>query len=211
MRRYITIANFIFSLLLLSNLIATARGQSSGSTTATLLGRVKDEQGRVLAGAVVTATQRETNLVRTTTTDDDGSYILVQLPPGNYQVIAQANGFTRKSLPTNLTIGITLLIDFTLTVGSENEIIEVRADAATLAPDKTEKSTLVDESEILRLPINRRNFLDFTLITAGVVMDRIPLQGAQANSGLSFNGQNARQNNITIDGLDNNDLNSGSV
>ncbi|KAF0249778.1 MAG: ferrienterochelin and colicins outer membrane receptor, partial [bacterium] len=74
-----------------------------------------------------------------------------------------------------------------------------------------EKSTLIDKAVITSLPINRRNFLDLSLTTAGVVRDRLPLQGIQSTSGLNFNGQNARQNNVTIDGADNNDFNSGAV
>lgn len=186
--------------------------QSSGSTTASVLGTVKDASGGAIAGATIVARQIETNFERSIQALEDGSYSLIQLPPGTYEIKVQADGFTQQVIKPTLTIGTTSLLEFSLTVGGTSEIIEVSADnIVALDPNKTEKSTAIDRNAISGLPINRRNFLDFSLTTAGVVQDRLPLQGIQNTSGLNFNGQNARQNNITIDGADNNDLNSGSV
>jgi hypothetical protein len=69
----------------------------------------------------------------------------------------------------------------------------------------------VSQQQIEQLPINGRNFISFSLLTPGVIADRMPLQGASATSGLSFAGQGARSNNITVDGLDNNDEVVGAV
>src|SRR5262249_32606036 len=87
---------------------------------------------------------------------------------------------------------------------------EVRAEH-TVDEEKTESSTSIDRGRIDGLPINRRNFLDFSLTAPRVTRNRAPGEGVTATSGLSFNGQSARSNNITIDGLDNNDIGSGSV
>ena len=72
-------------------------------------------------------------------------------------------------------------------------------------------STVVSQQQIESLPINGRNFISFSVITPGVSTDRTPQQGASATSGLTFAGQRARSNNITVDGLDNNDAALGSV
>src|SRR5204862_6570263 len=90
------------------------------------------------------------------------------------------------------------------------EVIEVIGNQI-VSEGKTESSTNIERQRIDNLPINRRNFLDFSLTAARVVADRLPAQGTSATSGLSFNGQSARFNNITIDGLDNNDQRSGTV
>ncbi len=186
--------------------------QSSGSTTASVVGTVKDSSGAVITGATIIVRQIETNNERTTQVLEDGSYSLVQLPPGNYEIMVQADGFSTKITKPSLTIGTTVLVDFNLIPGVPSEIIEVNAtDLVSFDPNRTEKSTLIDKGVITALPINRRNFLDLSLTTAGVVRDRLPLQGIQSTSGLNFNGQNARQNNVTIDGSDNNDFNSGAV
>jgi hypothetical protein len=194
------------------NFNSLVNAQSSGATTASIIGIVKDDSGAAITGATIVARQIETNLERTTQALEDGSYSLVLLPPGNYEITVQAEGFSSKVLKSSLTIGTTSIAEFSLTVGASTEIIEVNADSLViLDPGKVEKSTTIDRNVISGLPINRRNYLDFTLTTAGVIRDRLPLQGIQATSGLNFNGQNARQNNITIDGADNNDLTSGGV
>ena len=72
-------------------------------------------------------------------------------------------------------------------------------------------ASVVSQQQIERLPIDGRNFISFAVITPGVSTDRTPQQGASATSGLTFAGQRARSNNITVDGLDNNDTAVGSV
>src|SRR5262249_60008775 len=95
-------------------------------------------------------------------------------------------------------------------VGAASDIVEVKA-SDSVDEGKTESSTNMGRERIDNLPINRRNFLDFSLTSARVTADRTPAQGVVANSGLSFNGQPARFNNITIDGLQNNDAGNVSV
>ena len=76
---------------------------------------------------------------------------------------------------------------------------------------ETAVSNVVTQDQIEALPINGRNFICFSVITPGVSTDRTPQQGASGTSGLTFAGQRARSNNITVDGLDNNDAAVGSV
>lgn len=199
----------LFALLIAYSLPSQVLAQSA--TSAAITGTIKDSQGAAISGAVVTARQLDTNAVRTITSDDQGNYTVVQLAPGNYELMVTASGFATKTMPVLLTIGSTTLNNFSLTVGSTTEVIEVNASNSLLEASKTEKSETINNAAIQNLPINRRNFLDFTLTTSGVVQDRSRFQGAQATSGLYFNGQNARQNNVTIDGVDNNDSFSGSV
>src|SRR5262249_43530484 len=77
--------------------------------------------------------------------------------------------------------------------------------------DKTESSTIINRQMIEVLPINRRDFLDFAITAPRVTLSRTPTTGVGSSSGLSLNGQSPRANNITIDGLDNNDFGTGSV
>jgi hypothetical protein len=204
---------FLLSGLALMGLIfsigVTALAQGS-ATAANLTGSVTDEQGAVIGGAAVTVKNIETNFSREALSAVDGIYLLQQLPPGDYEVMVTAEGFTTTTSRLNLLLGTTTRFDFTMKIGTTADIIEVTATNA-MDEGKTESSTNIDTTRIETLPINRRNFLDFTLTSARVVADRVPGQGASATSGLSFNGQSARSNNITIDGLDNNDIGSGSV
>src|SRR5262249_47488438 len=110
----------------------------------------------------------------------------------------------------NLVLGTTSLCRLIMQVGAASDIVEVKA-SDSVDEGKTESSTNMGRERIDNLPINRRNFLDFSLTSARVTAHRTPAQGAVSNSCLSFNGQPARFNNITIDGLENNDAGNGAV
>jgi len=84
-------------------------------------------------------------------------------------------------------------------------------DTPSIDLERTAVTTVVDRLQIDSLPINGRNFITFALLTPATTSDRTPQQGVSQTSGLTFSGQHARSNNITIDGLDNNDLIIGSV
>ncbi|MEW6734230.1 MAG: TonB-dependent receptor, partial [Acidobacteriota bacterium] len=184
--------------------------QSGGATTANITGQVVDEQQATINGALVTIKNLNTNQSREFRTIENGLYLLVQLPPGSYDLTVSAEGFVTQTRRIDLELGTNMRFDFTMKVGVASEIVEV-IGSSMINEGKTESSTNITRDRIDTLPINRRSFLDFSLTAARVTMDRGPAQGASATSGLSFNGQNARFNNITIDGLDNNDLGSGSV
>ncbi|MBI4854965.1 MAG: TonB-dependent receptor [Acidobacteria bacterium] len=192
-----------------SFLIANVMGQ--GATSSAFSSTIKDSSGAIIAGAKVQIKSTETGLERENLSNESGTVFINLLPPGEYELKIEVDGFTPQIRKVLLTLGQTLSLDIELIAGGNQEIIEVNATAPILDLNKTEVSTTIDRQKIENLPINRRNFLDFSLTTPGVNIDRLPIQGPAAASGLSFNGQTPRQNNITIDGLDNNDLGSSSV
>src|SRR5262245_9173609 len=101
MYRIIRDSLFYFSLTLILLFVFSAGAniwaQSAGATAASVTGNVVDEQGAVVPGAAVTAKNLDTNLTRETTAGEDGSYLMAQLPPGNYEVTAVADGFSTKT------------------------------------------------------------------------------------------------------------------
>jgi hypothetical protein len=186
--------------------------QSAGATTSGITGVITDPDAAVISKATITAKNVDTNFSRDTTSSQNGFFNLSQLPPGNYEITVNADGFKTQISKVTLVLGVTARLDFILVLGEEQEIIDVTDLSGTILEEgKTESSTNIDRSRIASLPLNRRNFLDLSLTTARVTSDRLPLQGATATSGLSVNGQPARFNNVTIDGLDNNDNSSGAV
>ncbi|MEW6733430.1 MAG: TonB-dependent receptor [Acidobacteriota bacterium] len=184
-------------------------GQSNGATSASLTGIITDESSAVLGNAVVKAKNLNNNFVREAVSDESGAFLLNQLTPGPYEVIVSAEGFKTKTLRVELELGTTKRFSFTMQVGGNTEVVEVTASG--FDEGRTENSTNITRERIDGLPINRRNFLDFALTSARVTPDRLPPQGVAQTSGLSFNGQSARYNNITIDGLDNNDMVTNAV
>jgi hypothetical protein len=185
--------------------------QSSGGTTASVTGVVRDNQQATIGGATIIAREVKTNQIREIVTLEDGTFLLNQLPPGEYEIKATADGFTAKVFQSSLIIGTTSLCNFDLQPSGVSDVIVVEASGGISVEGRTEKATNIAVDDIQNLPINRRDFLDFSLTTAGVTPDRVSATGATATSGLSFNGQSARNNNVSIDGLDNNEPGNGSV
>lgn len=188
-----------------------ARAQS-GAATADLVGTVLDESKAVLPGAAVSATNNQTGVVRAAVAGPDGRYTIPALPVGSYTVRVELPGFgPQQRADVVLNLGATIEVPFTLKIAAATEQVTVVAESPIVDVQKTAVSTTVSQLQIENLPINGRNFISFSVITPGVAPDNTPQQGASATSGLTFAGQRARSNNITVDGLDNNDAVVGSV
>jgi len=186
-----------------------ALGQT-GATAADLSGMVFDESRAVVAGAVVTATNKATGLVRGTVSQRNGRYAVPALPPGTYLVRIESPGFRAVVAEVALALGEAAERNFVLQVGS-SETVTVVGTSPQLDPRQTAIATVLGPRHIDGLPTNGRDFLSFSVLTPGVSTDRTPYQGAVTTSGLTFAGQRARSNNITVDGLDNNDITVGAV
>jgi len=171
---------------------------------------VYDQSAAVLEAATVTATNTETNQVRSVVTDAVGRFALPALPPGVYTIKAERSGFSSQTQQdVLLRLGTEVVLEFTLGIASTKDQITVFA--SSLETFQTAVASVVTQEQINTLPINGRNYISFAEITPGVTHDNTPQQGATATSGLTFAGQRARSNNITVDGVDNNDLVVGSV
>lgn len=182
----------------------------TGATGATISGVVTDEQGAIIPGALLIVKNLQTNISREVRSNEDGSFNILQLPPSEYEVTVNADGFAAKTTRIELELGKTALLTLRLKLGEVSDVVEITA-SALFDLSKTESSTNNDRQRIDTLPINRRDFLNFSLTGPRAVADRTPVQGVSATSGISFNGQPARFNNITIDGLENNEPGAGSV
>ncbi len=183
---------------------------SAQQITGNIRGTVSDPSGAVVQNATVTAHQVETGLVRTATTDRGGSYLLLELPVGHYRLEVAATGF-QKYLQEGIALDVndTAAVPVHLTVGSEKERVQVQADAELIQPTVTSLGQVVQEREILDLPLDGRNFSQLGWLQPGVV----PLTAGLAEAGGSLregqayavNGQRPESNNFLIDGA--NDFN----
>jgi len=190
---------------------ASALAQSR-ATSADLTGTVRDDSQAVVPGARVTARDLETNLERDAVTRADGRFVLAAVPLGVYRVHIDLTGFATIVLErVELALGASVDVDVVLHPAAIAEAISVAAESPIVDTRRTVIASVVSQDQIAQLPINGRNFMSFSLTTPGVTGDRMPRQGAAATSGLSFGGQSARSNNITVDGFDNNDETIGGV
>ncbi len=191
---------------------ATTVSAQTRATTGDLRITVRDETGSVLQGALVVVTRADTGLTRTLTTGDDGQIEASALPIGRYTVHAERAGFTPATLdPIDIDLGTATELNLTLRLASFESVINVVVASPLVDIQKTVVATLVGGLQIADLPIDRRNYISFAVIAPGVSSDRTPNQGPAESSGLTIAGQSARANNITVDGLDNNDDVVGGV
>ena len=176
--------------------------------TANIRGTVTDSSGAFVQAAEVTARQIDTGLTRSTITDHDGSYLLVELPVGHYELEVAAKGF-KKYLQNGISLEINQMatIAVRLGVGSETQEVEVRADATLVQNTASSLGETVMQREILDLPLDGRNFSQLGTLQPGVV----PLTPglleaggpARANQAYAVDGQRPESNNFLIDGADN--------
>ncbi len=197
-----------FSLCLCVVLINVNSGFAQATATAELRGRVLDANGAVIPGATITATNDARGTMRSVTADDSGSFVVLALLPSTYTVKVEASGFASKTI-TNvlLEVGQQAALDVRLDVGEVGAVVDVLAGEQQLVDtERTQQSTVISARQLENLPINRRNFLDFALLTPGVsdadnVNDSTDFRVAQTpQSGLSFGGNNGRGNSINVDG-----------
>jgi len=185
----------------------SASAQASGST-AELRGQVTDTVGAAIPGATVKLTDANKGTARTATTDAEGNYTFLGLLPSSYDLKVEAKGFASSSTRLELTVGQQANIPIQLGAGNFEVKVDVVAGAEVVETARTEQSAVIDNKQITTLPINRRNFLDYALLTPGVVdadniADSSDFRVAQTpQSGLSFGGNNGRGNMVQVDGAE---------
>lgn len=167
---------------------------------ATVTGTVTDPSGAAVTGAKVTLNSDQTGYTRVFETNASGLYNFVRVPVGRYSLVIDKSGFKSvKRTDMELTVGAMLTVDAALTVGSTTESITVSGDLPLVETTRSQTSTSVDERAVKDLPINGRNFLDFTLLTPGVNRDT-------RGGDLTFGGQRGTANSLLVDGMDSNNL-----
>ncbi|HMV86712.1 MAG TPA: TonB-dependent receptor [Blastocatellia bacterium] len=182
-----------------------ALAQASGST-AEVRGQVTDSTNAVIPGAKITLTDVNKGTARTATTDAEGNYSFLGLLPSAYDLKVEAKGFTSSSTRLELTVGQQANIPFQLGTGSLEVKVDIVAGAEVVETTRSQQSSVVDAKQIVNLPISRRNYLDYALLTPGVtdsdnIADASDFRVAQTpQSGLSFGGSNGRGNLVSVDG-----------
>src|ERR1043166_8639152 len=194
----------VFAMLLLSVNVALGQAQANA---ADLQGTVMDSAKAVVANATVTARNPATNFSRSATTNDDGFYRIINLPPGDYEVTVEAANFKKKVLQkVTVTVGQRAELNVALEPGQISESVTISdATSEVVETSKTAVATTIDQQRINNLPINERNYLSFALTTSTVGRDNGRPIGPAPTTGLNFGGQRGRSNLVQVDGADNTD------
>ncbi|MGB7210496.1 MAG: TonB-dependent receptor [Pyrinomonadaceae bacterium] len=184
-----------FCLVLLSVWSMSALAQDI--TSGTIQGTVTDEQGAVVAGATVEARNVETNFTRVFTTNSDGRFTLLSMPPGKYIVSVTKQGFAKLNQENvELTVGRSISLNLGLKVSGVSGEVTITT-TPTIDTVKTEASTTLNEKSIENTPILGRKFEDLLTLTPGVSITQGP-DGDEIN----FSGQRGIFNNVSLDGGD---------
>ena len=177
-------------------------------------GRVEDPSGASIAAAVVTVVNAATNETRAVETGDDGTFAIPELSPGTWDVAITAPGHKTHVQRVPLEVNQERRADVRLELGALTDRVEVVAPVAYVRRGSAAVGFVVDNRQILDLPLDGRNFLELTLLAPGAV----PAAPGSASSvrgdfAFSVNGGREDFNSFLLDGADNLDpkLNTGGV
>jgi hypothetical protein len=191
----------LFIIIFLGVSAAFAQAQAS---TADLRGLVTDPNEAIVPGATVTARNAATGITRSVTTNDEGTYQIFALPPGEYEVSAEAATFKRTVIsPVRLTVGQSAELGIKLEVGGQDVVVNVSGDDVVLVETtRTSVSNTIDEQRIENLPVNERSATGFALTISTVGRDNGRPIGPAPTSGLNIGGQRGRSTLVQVDGSD---------
>ena len=178
-------------------------------------GQVTDASGAVLRGATVTATDQNTGLVRTVKSNQDGNYVVPNLPVGTYRVTCETPGFRKEVVANNpLATNINIEVNCRMEVGSQAESVTVQADAMVVELTNGDLGFTVTGEQAGELQLNGRNFPELLQLLPGVsttYTDGFSLFGGYGlnNSGQSINGGRTDSTTWNLNGADNKDNGGG--
>lgn len=183
-------------------IVLVAVSPVSASTSATITGRVTDQQELVVPGAQVQVTNILTNINYAGETNEDGLYRIPNLPPGEYRVIVQKDGFASIAKPgVELHVQDVITLNFAMQLGSVTQTITVEGGAPLLQVESAAVGTVVDRQFVENIPLNGRTFQSLISLTPGIVITPM-LSIASGGSGqFTVNGQRSDANSFMVDGV----------
>src|SRR5262245_43885129 len=174
-------------------------------TRGAISGTIRDTTGAVIAEATITATNVNTNQARQATTNGEGFYRFAAIEPGTYKIKIQKAGFAgaeARDITVRTSQEVTFDAELNVAATTESVLVDISAQAEAIALNKTNPTIGLTASsrQAVELPLSPgRNVNNLTLLSPNAF-------SAPGSTGMSVNGQRARNNNFTIDGSDNNDI-----
>jgi Carboxypeptidase regulatory-like domain/TonB dependent receptor-like, beta-barrel/TonB-dependent Receptor Plug Domain len=186
-------------------MLAFSPRASAQVDTGAIVGQVSDSTGALIPGAKVTATEVNTGIAHTTTTDGNGEYTLSPLKIGEYNLSVTKQGFKELSQHNiEVTIQSRLKVNATLEPGAVTQGVVVTGVAPLLETQTSSVQQLVSERQINDLPLNGRNASFLAQLSPGVTFAQHDSRGLQASGSFSANGFGRTENDYLLDGMDNN-------
>ncbi|HXT50934.1 MAG TPA: TonB-dependent receptor [Thermoanaerobaculia bacterium] len=185
--------------------VALAPAAHAQAASSTLSGKATDADGSALPGVTVTATDKSTGLTRVAVTGADGTFRIVALPVGDYNVTAELQGFATVSVEgVHLSVASERSIEISMRAASVEETITVTTEAPLIETTPA-IGTVVSEQQLETLPLNGRQFANVAVLAPGTQLayNADPTKPGQLT--IALNGGIGRNVNFTVDGGDNTD------
>src|SRR6185369_12050708 len=207
-------------LTLLTIFLFTLNVNAQDLDTVTISGRITDQNAAVLPGAEVQVRLIKTGLTRTTTTDAEGRYRLIQLEPGIYSIRISFPGFAAQEMMNVATVSAqTVQVDATLIPADilADPVVITTAETPVVDTKRTIVGATLTARELESLPLSTRSVLDLIFTLPGVTEEPLSTRDLAEDRNINYAntpeesgtfslaGAPAYSNNLTIDGLDNND------
>src|SRR5262245_47667270 len=172
------------------------------SISGRISGVIKDPAGAVIRNATVTATNEGTGAARRATTDEEGLYVLPELPVGFYSIKVEGSGFVPATWTrVKVDVGAETRADVTLSLQAKEAEVNISAQAPLVQPDSSALFEVISNKQVEELPVNGRDFRRLTRLPAGSA----PRSQRGSLGSFTVNGQREKSNIFLIDGVDNND------
>ena len=182
-------------LLVFACLLGLTPSATAQSESGVIAGTVRDAQGGVLPGATITLRNVESGVMRTATSESNGTYRLPGLPPGRYALTAELPGFANAAVTDlTITIGLELQRDLTMALQSIQETVSVTAEAPVVETTQTEVAAVVTQEQIEGLPVANRLPISLALLLPGTSMNN--LSGRRPTATIGAGGGNGGQMNL---------------
>src|SRR5262245_15619477 len=172
----------------------------AAQTTSTVEGTIRDPEGKPVEGATVTIAGPA--FERTVSSDAEGRFRILAVPPGRYSLTATREGFTTSTL-TELLVDInrTLVLDLGLSAGSIEQTVTVSGDAPLIDPTDSGAGGVVTPTQIETLPVSGQNYLALLQLIPGVTINRAADDGS--DEALPILGERAGNAVYLVDGMPN--------
>jgi Carboxypeptidase regulatory-like domain len=176
-------------------------GQTS---TATLIGTIRDPSAAVLPGVTVVITSTSRNTSQSTVSNEAGSYAFPAILPGTYSLTAELPGF-KRFVREGIVLQVTQLIrlDIDLEIGAISEQVEVTAGVPMVETETSSRGSVIDEKKIIELPLNGRDYNQLALLSPGVLPGTPRLASVNFKGAINVNGNRVFNNVFLLDGVDN--------
>ncbi|HEX4650485.1 MAG TPA: carboxypeptidase-like regulatory domain-containing protein [Granulicella sp.] len=142
---------------------------AQATTSGTVTGAVADPTGALIPGATIVLTDLTTKAKLTTVTNNAGSYVVANVPPGTYSILARKTGFSTDEIPSQpVAVGTQTTANFRLDIGAESTTVEVEASNADLQTMNATVGETVDPAMVDSLPAIGRDVSSFAAFQPGV-------------------------------------------